>query len=307
MDSADRMAQSWPSAQEAGRLWSLWDMLNFNVSAFYVATSSLQEIRHAVDSGRRKSVEGHDDGSVTVTFITDRETRKFLREHTEKLQESLRVLGAKITLMAADRLRALLDYRDGFTWEAVSAQLGQIDGRMPDELSLVKLFVLDDTAARYFEPPVSLFGQDVADKFVPALFEIDEAAKCFALNRHTACVFHLMRVMEIGIRAVAWFFEISDPTKGGDRGWGNILRDVKAGMDARGGAAPKVAWSRPTDKAFFERIYASLDAIRVAWRNPTMHVENKYTDDEAEHIYVAVKGFMKMLASRLNESGEPKA
>jgi hypothetical protein len=33
---------------------------------------------------------------------------------------------------------------------------------------------------------------------------------------------------------------------------------------------------------FFEIAYASLDAVRVAWRNPTTHVENKYTDDEAE-------------------------
>ena len=27
-----------------------------------------------------------------------------------------------------------------------------------------------------------------------------------------------------------------------------------------------------------------------------MHVENKYTDDEAEHIFVAVKGFIDKLA-----------
>jgi hypothetical protein len=38
-----------------------------------------------------------------------------------------------------------------------------------------------------------------------------------------------------------------------------------------------------------------------------MHIEKKYTDDEAEHIFVAVKGFMKKLASRCDEMGEPKA
>lgn len=38
-----------------------------------------------------------------------------------------------------------------------------------------------------------------------------------------------------------------------------------------------------------------------------MHVEKKYTDDEAEHIFSAVKGFMKGLASRMDEDGFPLA
>ena len=38
-----------------------------------------------------------------------------------------------------------------------------------------------------------------------------------------------------------------------------------------------------------------------------MHVESKYTDDEAEHILMAVRGFMKKLASRCDEEGNPKA
>jgi hypothetical protein len=38
-----------------------------------------------------------------------------------------------------------------------------------------------------------------------------------------------------------------------------------------------------------------------------MHVENKYTTDEAEHIFVAVRGFMKKIASRMDENGQPVA
>lgn len=38
-----------------------------------------------------------------------------------------------------------------------------------------------------------------------------------------------------------------------------------------------------------------------------MHVENKYTADEAEHILMAVHGFMKKLASRMDEQGLPLA
>jgi hypothetical protein len=38
-----------------------------------------------------------------------------------------------------------------------------------------------------------------------------------------------------------------------------------------------------------------------------MHVENKYTTEEAEHIFGAVKGFTMKLASRCDENGDPKA
>ena len=57
----------------------------------------------------------------------------------------------------------------------------------------------------------------------------------------------------------------------------------------------------------FEALYVSLDAVKNPWRNATMHVENKYTDEEAEHIFFAVKGFMKRLTSRMDENGLPLA
>jgi hypothetical protein len=38
-----------------------------------------------------------------------------------------------------------------------------------------------------------------------------------------------------------------------------------------------------------------------------MHVEKKYTPDEAEHIFGATQGFMRMLADRCDENGDPKA
>jgi hypothetical protein len=115
-----------------------------------------------------------------------------------------------------------------------------------------------------------------------------------------------MRAMEIGIRAVAACIGIPDPTKAAERNWGKVLENIKKEVERRSTTKPTAAWNGG-DRAFFEDVYVSLDAVRVAWRNTTMHVETKYTDDEAEHIFVAVKGFMKKLARRMDEDGEPKA
>jgi hypothetical protein len=57
------------------------------------------------------------------------------------------------------------------------------------------------SAAEYYRATSPLFGGDVDLKFASASFEISEAGKCFALGRYTACVFHLMRVMEVALDA----------------------------------------------------------------------------------------------------------
>jgi hypothetical protein len=195
-----------------------------------------------------------------------------------------------------------------FTWGNVQTRLDEINNTLRRELSLLTLLVLEGKEQSYFSPGEPHFGPDVAAKFqMTAIFEIEEAAKCLALGRSTATVFHLMRVMEIGIRATAGCLGIPDPVSGGDRNWGSILRSIKADLDARVGQRPTTTWNIAGDRSFFESAYVSLDAVRIAWRNTTMHVENTYTSDEAEHVFVAVRGFMKKLASRCDESGNPKA
>jgi hypothetical protein len=114
-----------------------------------------------------------------------------------------------------------------------------------------------------------------------------------------------MRILEIGIAAVARCLGIPDPIKPSQRNWGFILKAIKDELDRRVAAKLPASWASP-QKAFFEDVYASLDAVRNPWRNSTMHVENKYIEEEAEHIFSAVRAFMRKLASRMDENGEPK-
>jgi hypothetical protein len=172
------------------------------------------------------------------------------------------------------------------------------------ELQSTFLFSLAGASSRYFAPNEPLFGAEFQTKYISSLFELDEAGKCLALGRPTASVFHLMRLMECGLRAVAQCLGIPDPIKPADRSWGVILKAVRAGIDDKWST---VAERAAGDGAIFDDLFASLDAVKNPWRNATMHVERKYTEDEAEHIFIAVKGFMMKLASRCDESGDPKA
>ncbi len=194
-----------------------------------------------------------------------------------------------------------------FTFEKFKGGLDDIDTTLRRELSAAKVFVLEGSRQNYYEPREPLFGSDneFETRFLTAAFDLDEAAKSYALGRSTAAAFHLMRVVEIGIRAVARCLQIPDPTKPAERNWGIILKHIKE--DGIANRWPTASDRMAPDAVLFEELYGSLDAIRNSWRNATMHVEKTYTDDEAEHALVAVKGFMKKLASRCDELGDPKA
>ena len=52
---------------------------------------------------------------------------------------------------------------------------------------------------------------------------------------------------------------------------------------------------------------ATFAAMQNPYRNATMHLDQKYTEEEAKHVFEIVKGFMTKLASRCDENGDPKA
>lgn len=51
----------------------------------------------------------------------------------------------------------------------------------------------------YYQDDRPLFGEAVANAIPNSTVEIAEAGRCFALERWTACVFHLMRAVELAL------------------------------------------------------------------------------------------------------------
>ena len=122
----------------------------------------------------------------------------------------------------------------------------------------------------------------VGERFPDAIDDMNEAAKCFAFERPTACIFHLMRVTEYGINEIADFLLMEDhsPT------WEPIIRKIDAEL--------KLDYK---DRKFkgnqdvLANMSTHLHAVKVAWRNKTMHVEKE--------IYDATCGLMRYLAENL--------
>lgn len=128
----------------------------------------------------------------------------------------------------------------------------------------------------------------VQDKLPSVIPDVDEAAKCIALGRYTGAVFHLMRVMEVGVQE---FGATLGVTLTKQKVWQVILDQVNkqiAGMD-----------SKEPNRTRFASISSHLYNVKLAWRNEVMHPKATYTAEEAENVIQAVRGFMIDLVSAL--------
>jgi hypothetical protein len=281
-----------------GRLWSLWDLMYpLDARRTFTAVGALVRIKAVVEA-----IKNPPTGNAHDTMTPS--TRMTVEEHMGTLMVALSNVSAPVTLEGCKELQEKLGKDKKFTYEDLMVSCEELHKRLMIELSANVFLSLDSEMIKYFKPAYPLFGDEFANRFATdGAFELDEAAKCLALKRPTAAVFHLMRVMEIGIRSLAKCLSVPDPIKPAERNWGIILNHIRDGIEKK--------WPTSADRAtgdgpLFEELCASLDAVKNPWRNSTMHVK-KYTDDEAEHIFIAVKEFMEKLASRCDENGLPLA
>lgn len=141
----------------------------------------------------------------------------------------------------------------------------------------------------------------------PNEVEIDsrEAVECYSLGRNTACVFHLMRVVEFGMRSLAASLKVKN-IKSGKQGkamtpiawaeWQTIIEAMEqalANMSNMKRGAKKAA-----DQAFYHRAMLDLRSFKDAFRNHVMHARVSYDEHQAMSIMNHTRAFMTSIATR---------
>jgi hypothetical protein len=161
-------------------------------------------------------------------------------------------------------------------------------------------FYIPPERARYWptENDPHAFGNDVAAKFPSAQIDIYQASICLATDLSTASVFHLMRVMELGLSALGRVFNISLA----HTNWEPAITGIEAKIR---GMRSDPTWNTVADmkekQEFYAQVASHFGVLKDAWRNYTMHSRGKYTTNEAELIYSNAKSFMQKLSQRLSE------
>ncbi|BBN89710.1 hypothetical protein AZSP09_27330 [Azospira sp. I09] len=268
----------------SNRLWNLWEMKEFFLPNLLLLAKELGRLA--------EEYENAEAGSTLEKDVQLNNASK-LREYAQDFS----ALDLPMCRIQAERLAGQM----GLNASEIAQGLKDLYARMEDECTLRKFLTLSDTQAGYVFPSSPPFGLEVVQKLPKIAYEVEEASKCIGLGLDTAAVFHLMRVVEIGIEAIRKSLAIPDPVKASGRNWGILIKKISDAI------SEKSQWASKDDKQFFFEVLASLDAVRNAWRNATMHVETKYKPEESEPIFIAVKSLMKKIANRMDEYGMPLA
>jgi len=176
-----------------------------------------------------------------------------------------------------------------YGWHLVYA----LQERFMDDLGRCFLLVVPKRDAELLQGK-QLFGASVFERFPSATVDIEEAGNCLALARSTAAVFHLMRVMEAGLKVTANALGVDYAPS-----WESYLRQMQPLIEMEWKKKP-LKWRK--DEAFFKHVYTHLHGVKLSWRNPTMHIVQNYTPEMADDVWSAVKTFMRHLSTKLSEN-----
>ncbi|MFO0964612.1 MAG: hypothetical protein U0793_03365 [Gemmataceae bacterium] len=198
------------------------------------------------------------------------------------------------TLAAASDFSARLARTDlpNMSFEEVTQRLDMMLKTLEAQTTGRLLMYTDGAKTLYWNNDKP-FGDEVAKKFPELAFEIEEASKCFAVGRFTACVFHLMRVMEMSLARVGRLLKLKLDL---DQVWGAILKDIRSAIEALPGKAKSASARDQKRYATFAELGIYLQHVKDVWRNNTMHPKNTYTEEEAERIFRCVRQFLESLA-----------
>jgi hypothetical protein len=211
----------------------------------------------------------------------------------EEVTWNLRDLECEFSVQYAEQV--LGDFRSSMgTHEDLRNTVKVLQGRFEDELRRTFLYRIERKKAILYETS-NLFGEAVLQRFPSTTFDIEEAGKCLASDRNTACVMHLMRVVEIGLRAIAMFLGI-DPK---NASWGNLIRQIDERLKQN--QSPRMSQSM---RHFLSGALPHLNGVRIAWRDRVMHVDKMYDEQRAQDIFNNVSSLMRYLAEHLDENGE---
>jgi hypothetical protein len=199
----------------------------------------------------------------------------------------------------------------GITWQETYSELRvlrqSIEADLEDKWFA---FILPEKAELLERAPGE--WRDVIQRIPQAKEDIREALYCYALERNTASVFHLMRVAEHGLRILAKRMRVSLDLK--HKGhiipidyaeWQKVIEAIKNKLT-------KVSHlpSGPKRAAQLEKLSDAADHclfMKDIWRNSVSHARQPYSEPEAKAALGRVKDFMIFVAIGFVKAPPPSA
>jgi hypothetical protein len=182
-------------------------------------------------------------------------------------------------------------------------QVIEIQTRLNDELAAEMIVILKPRNAEYFtafSPDTgNLPATELEQTWVPVFkafpsikYDTLESLKSYALGRNTAAVFHLMRVLEIGLGTLGSVFGVSLA----HTNWGPAIDQIESKIrDMHKDPVWKALPDCKDQQEFYSQSASHFGVLKDAWRNYTAHARGKYDEQEASDVMTSVRAFMQKL------------
>ena len=270
-----------PWIENPFRLWSFEDMLQVYANQYLLLGQYMAYI-YAIF--RQK-------GSVDPDSL--REILKNAKKHCEDIG---------LTISIATLSRAINDLpQNEREWNVI------VDMIQDEIKSHLFLFVPPHRAIYYkrFEEIINDDDQvsQFAQSFPDAAIEVFHAGNCFATGEYTACVFHSMRAVELGLRAMAIALNVtlSHPIELAE--WQALISNIETKIKEM------QQLSKSTNKdeniTFYSDAASQFRYFRDAYRHHVAHARKNYEEDQAKSIMDRTEEFLKSLATKLSEPNTP--
>ena len=133
--------------------------------------------------------------------------------------------------------------------------------------------------------------------FPSAKNDIEAAVDCFALGHNTACAYHLMRVLEYGLRALAANVDRTFDKQQ----WHNIIEEIESAIEEDRKKLPR-GELKDDRLTFLSAAAKEFFYFKDGWRNHTAHNRVSYDESMAKGLIDHVRSFMNHLSTKLSEN-----
>ena len=275
---------------DSRRLWSLWDMIDFQLGKF------LKALDHV------KAAETFLLPTKNSTAFIEPNRKALVRDLICPAGISGGQLQMPTVISRIAKITVMLD-EPGTRFNEMAHEVDELlDAIRHDADQSLFCHYQENRVLHLHLLPVQ--WSDALRAFPSIKTEAEEGIDCYALGHNTACVFHMARIAEVGLRAIGRERGVKAvrgvvPIEWGT--WGQVFQAIEPTIE-------KIRKTKPNGPkktnalAFYDRILSDLHAIQSLYRDQTMHLRDRYDDGEAQSAMFRVRELMTTLASKLNEN-----
>ncbi|HXC36803.1 MAG TPA: hypothetical protein VNV43_13070 [Candidatus Acidoferrales bacterium] len=228
------------------------------------------------------------------------------REKRSEFSSALPFVADKLAEWKLDKTRSRLEHfqtllngDQDIPCTVINSESHGIMVSLDNEIKEQRLVYVPSSKADYFEKE-KLFGDAVYSAFPKAREEIKDAGNCLACDLNEAAIFHLMRVVEYGLRALAKKLGVTITDEDMEyKQWQQIIDAIYSRIRVITESPKGTPKEKAEMREFYNGAMSEFSGFKDVWRNSIMHSRGRYKPGEASSVYDRVKVFMQRLAAKV--------